>query len=439
MMRSVLKRGPKFLMMLAVLSATSVVRATITIPTVAVRHVTNAADTRVMNDGTTGYGQVNYAYSIGKYEVTTSQYTAFLNAVAAADTYGLYNLQMTSDEAGCQIVRSGASGSYTYSVASDYANRPVNYVSWGDAARFSNWLANGQPTGAQTAATTEDGAYTLNGVTSAAALMTVTRNASASWFLTSENEWYKAAFYDPTTGSYYEYATASNTLPSNTLLSPDPGNNANYRDLADVDTVGTPYYRTEAGEFENSDSPYGTFDQNGNVWEWNESTYFGLFREMRGGAVGSYDVTLSAGFRYIDSPDYEANTVGFRIASTVIPSIPGDFNDDDVVNAADIDLLFAATTGSVPPAIAKFDLTGDSVVNTTPNTSGSDADYWVRVLKTTEYGDTNLDGAVNFDDLLVLAQQYGSSAIVAPTPKADAVVAARAPFSNRRIADTVLG
>jgi len=33
-----------------------------------------------------------------------------------------------------------ASGGYTYSVSSDYANRPVDFVSWGDAARFANWL-----------------------------------------------------------------------------------------------------------------------------------------------------------------------------------------------------------------------------------------------------------------------------------------------------------
>ena len=51
---------------------------------------------------------------------------------------------------GCKIQRSGSSGSYTYSVAADWANRPVNYVSWGDAARFANWLHNGQPTGART-------------------------------------------------------------------------------------------------------------------------------------------------------------------------------------------------------------------------------------------------------------------------------------------------
>ena len=53
-------------------------------------------------------------------------------------------------------------------------NRPVNYVSWGDAARFCNWLQTGN---------TETGAYTLNGATTNSALMAVTRNANAQYFI----------------------------------------------------------------------------------------------------------------------------------------------------------------------------------------------------------------------------------------------------------------
>ncbi len=106
---------------------------------VTVGNAGNAADS-------TGYGAVDYAYAIGKYEVTAGQYTAFLNAVAATDTYGLYNTSMWTYRRrhGCKIQRSGSSGSYTYSVAADCANRPVNYVSFWDAARFVNWLHNGQ-------------------------------------------------------------------------------------------------------------------------------------------------------------------------------------------------------------------------------------------------------------------------------------------------------
>lgn len=60
----------------------------------------NAPDTQIMNDGTTGYGKVNYVYQIGKYDVTTDQYATFLNSVAATDPYGLYNSNMATGAGG---------------------------------------------------------------------------------------------------------------------------------------------------------------------------------------------------------------------------------------------------------------------------------------------------------------------------------------------------
>ena len=95
------------------------------------------------------------------------------------------------------IARSGSSGSYSYSVIGSSGNFPITYVSWGDAARFANWLQNGQPTGAQGPGTTETGSYTLNGATSNTALNAITRNSSAKFVLPNENEWYKAAYHSP--------------------------------------------------------------------------------------------------------------------------------------------------------------------------------------------------------------------------------------------------
>ena len=115
----------------------------ITIDTVPVGNVGNPNDTMGIGEH---YGAVNYAYNIGKYEVTVGQYTAFLNAVAATDTYSVYTTFMHQFFANVGIVRSGAPGSYSYSVIGS-ANNPVPYISWGDAARFANWLHNGQPTG----------------------------------------------------------------------------------------------------------------------------------------------------------------------------------------------------------------------------------------------------------------------------------------------------
>jgi len=86
---------------------------TIDIQTVTVWDPGNAPDTAVMNDQTTGYGAVGYKYSIGKYDVTQSQYTTFLDAKAATDTYGLYSQYAPTDVQN-GIVRSGSAGGYTY-------------------------------------------------------------------------------------------------------------------------------------------------------------------------------------------------------------------------------------------------------------------------------------------------------------------------------------
>ena len=275
-------------------------------------------------EGAGGYGldricgAVDYVYNIGKYEVTAGQYTEFLNAVAATDTYELYNTYMAVPSGGgCNIQRSGSYGSYKYSVAGDWAVRPVNYVNWGDAARFANWLHNGQPTGAQGLTTTEDGSYFLNGATTDAELSEITREPDATWVIPSEDEWYKAAYHknDGVTGNYWDYPTSTNTVPSNDLIDPDPGNNATYYIVLNDYTIGSPYYRTEVGAHENSDSPYGTFDQGGNTHEWNDTIISGSYRGVRGGSCFVGDNSLHAAFRIdYDNPSWEYNDVGFRVA-----------------------------------------------------------------------------------------------------------------------------
>src|SRR6185503_11673571 len=119
---------------------------------------------------------------------------------------------------------------------------------------FANWLHNGQPTGAQGSGTTEGGAYhdvgnqTLFG-----------RNAGARFFIPTEDEWYKAAYHDKNAGLaaiYFDYPTGADLAPGNNINeTTTPGNNTNYS--ISTYAIGSPYYRTIAGEFELSDSPYG--------------------------------------------------------------------------------------------------------------------------------------------------------------------------------------
>jgi formylglycine-generating enzyme required for sulfatase activity len=288
---------------------------------VTVGDINNAADS-------TGYGSVGYTYQMGKYDVTAAQYCQFLNAVAATDTYGLYNTHMapannlpavTGGAPTFGIVQSSSPGSYTYSVTGN-RDFPMNMVTWGDAARFANWLTNGQPSGAQDASTTEDGSYTLNGATTATALNAVTRNANARYVIPTENEWYKAAYYGPTlnrgAGGYWLYPTQSNSTPSH-VLSPTGTNNANFAVFNGYYFVYTDptNYLTLVGAFAGSPSAYGTFDQGGDAWQWNEAVLYGSGRGLRGGSLGDFgsDV-LKSSYRHIYDPTNEHTTIGFRVA-----------------------------------------------------------------------------------------------------------------------------
>jgi formylglycine-generating enzyme len=284
--------------------------------TVPVGNVGNAKDPNTGN----AYGQVNYAYNIGKYEVTAGQYTEFLSAVAGVDTYSLYTMNMANiNGSGCGITRSGGGtvgNPYIYVVDTNFINRPVNCVNFWDACRFANWLNNGQ----QGAGTTEYGAYTLNEVNPSNT--SITRNTTGvTWAVSSEDEWYKAAYYNPATSSYYQYPTGSDTTPGRDL-SDASGNNANF--YGSPYPIQSPYYTTVAGEFQNSDSPYGTFDQGGDVSEWTEAILGGKYRGLRGGASNESDAWLLSSNSY-DAflPSNGIGYVGFRVVQLPEPASLG--------------------------------------------------------------------------------------------------------------------
>ena len=280
------------------------------------------------------YGSVGYEYKIGKHEITAGQYTEFLNAVAATDTYGLYNTNMWSDGEGCKIQQSGSSGNFTYSVAPDYANRPVNFVSWYDCLRFCNWLHNGQPAGSQDTTTTEDGAYDMSLGNS------VVRKPAAWVWLPDENEWCKAAYHknDGVTANYFVYPTGSDTVPGRDgFEATNPGNNANYYDsYGGAYLIGSPYWRTMVGEFELSLSPYGAFDMAGNMFEWNETEYYGSYRIYRGGSYRSSPNSFRSSFCPLLDPSTEYDQIGLRVASVSVACPSADVTNDCFVDLNDL-------------------------------------------------------------------------------------------------------
>ena len=92
----------------------------------------------------------------------------------------------------------------------------------------------------------------------------------ARYWLPSEDQWYKAAYYDPTkngTDGYWKYATQSDALPS---YDETGTNSANYND----NRQKKGYKLTTVGMYVNSHSYYGAYDMTGNLWEWDDGVEY---------------------------------------------------------------------------------------------------------------------------------------------------------------------
>ena len=256
--------------------------------------------------GDTNSGAVAYSYKIGKYEVTNAEYTKFLNAV---DPNGVNNLELYNASMG-----SGASGGISNNIGGPVGSRyvtkpfvedyPVVYVSLYDAMRFCNWLHNGAVPGGDT----ENGAYSLLGGGAVPTNgLTVLRNAGAQFAVPTEDEWYKAAYYEPGGDSddYWLYPTRGNAQPADDVP-PGFDPSANYNNV----TFGV----AKVGAYTTTIGYYGTFDMAGNAHEWIES-FDGAGRVLRGGSWADAPGTLRSSGRNSIGPAPEFDFLGFRISS----------------------------------------------------------------------------------------------------------------------------
>jgi formylglycine-generating enzyme len=234
-------------------------------------------------------GAVNYPYRIATYEISQDA----IDKANAASTANGTPLNITTNE-----------------LESPEPNDPATYISWDEAARFVNWLNTscGYPPAYRGLASWvgTEGFDPSNPY----------RNSLAKYFLPTEDEWYKAAYYDPSTQIYYDHATGSDIAPLSVSVGTDPSTA-----IYDFDWTADSLFGyadvTQAGGL----SPYGTMGQGGNVWEYmetGEERTDGLYRFSRGGGYLSSAAQISSSSNV--SVFYTVSIVGgFRVASIPIP------------------------------------------------------------------------------------------------------------------------
>lgn len=247
-------------------------------------------------------GAVPYSYRIGKYEISRGM----ISAANAEAGLGLTLANMTAW---------GGNG----------ADQPATGVSWVGLAKFVNWLNT---------STGHSPAYKFD-AQGAFQLWTASdfgynpanqfRNTLAKYVLPSNDEWYKAAFYNPATGTYFDFATGSNAMPTPTSGGIAPGT-AVY--AVSPLSLGPAEINMAGGL-----SPYGTMGQNGNVYEWMETMsppFLGsptnsdpfAFRIIRGGDFSESQANsslLSANPFILGSgpPEFSYPFTGFRVVSLI--------------------------------------------------------------------------------------------------------------------------
>jgi formylglycine-generating enzyme required for sulfatase activity len=193
-------------------------------------------------------------------------------------------------------------------------DKPATGVSWFDAAKFVNWLNtssgstpayNFDAGGNFQLWTPSDAGYDPNNLF---------RNTQAKYFLPSMNEWYKAAFYDPVNGLYWDYPVGTNGQ-----LNAVSSGTAPQTAVFQQDTFVGPANVTVAGGL----SPYGTMAQGGNVTEWDETAADLVndsaieVRGVRGGMWENPLGALSVSFRLNVNPFDTSSFRGIRVGSVV--------------------------------------------------------------------------------------------------------------------------
>ena len=171
-----------------------------------------------------GIGRVPYEYRIAETELTVAQWVKFLNTVdpKGRNKHRLWDVAQSSREwpkyGSINRNKRAPRGQHYYVASPEWANKPYNVADFTRAARLANSLDKGKilsvktkrvktVTGKKLAVTTykmrmssktENGMYTLDD-------REATRNAKRGFAVSSQDEWIKAAYFDPKGGGKYSY------------------------------------------------------------------------------------------------------------------------------------------------------------------------------------------------------------------------------------------
>ena len=279
-------------------------------------------------------GSVDYRYGITTREVTHAEYLVFLNAFAPhIDATGVSPNSSQASTKGISFVGRDGNGVPSFLLPAANANKPAE-MGWRFAARFANWMHHGAPTGSDVPAWVfETGAYnTSTFITNPDGSRNdqASRSVDARFWIPTQDEWNKAAFWDPNhsgddEGGYWMYPNASDERLTPGF--PDEGGQTNFG----MDQQTLPGLPEEVGSYPNEQSPWGLVDLSGGVQEWTESLLAGAevnrYRHVAGPGMHRTETLLLYGdhigwninqFSWPESP-----IAGFRLAMA-IPS-PGAF------------------------------------------------------------------------------------------------------------------
>ena len=176
---------------------------------------------------------------------------------------------------------------------------------------------------------------------------------SAACWLPTPDEWYKAAYYDPSAvaigldSGYWRYATRSDTRPTN--LIDGSVNRANVTDINSFNSGKVSGKAVVVGSYFGSASYYGTSDQTGNAAEFTETVAASNDADSRKFFAENYDFSLglkvdNLDVRYITFYSSYRFVAGFRLAY----SATGDSARAKPAVSVQGDAVNVGTTGMVP-------------------------------------------------------------------------------------------